>query len=80
MYELYGDLPQVLYTSYIDLKHSRHVSIKGGTNEDDIVRGVAAMSPFTADDTREGLQSKLRQLHGETQGEAERLTWKQKTR
>ena len=38
------------------------------------------MSPFTADDTSEGLQSKLRQLHGETQGKAERLTWKQKTR
>jgi hypothetical protein len=53
---------------------------QGGTDEDDIVRGVAAMSPFTADDKREGLQSKLRQLHGETQGEAERLTWKQKTR
>ena len=38
------------------------------------------MSPITADDKREGLQSKLRQLHGETQGKAERLTWKQKTR
>jgi hypothetical protein len=53
---------------------------QGGTDEDDIVRGVAAMSPFTADDTREGLHSKLRQLHGDTEGEAERLTWRQRIR
>jgi hypothetical protein len=38
------------------------------------------MSPFTADDTREGLHSKLRQLHGDTEGEAERLTWRQRIR
>ena len=38
------------------------------------------MSPYTVEDTREGLHSKLRQVHGETEGDARWLTWKQKTR
>ena len=54
--------------------------LKESAVEDDVVEGVAAMSPFTADDTREGLHSKLRQVHGDTEGAAENLTWSQKTR
>ena len=54
--------------------------LKESPLEDDVVEGVAAMSPFTADDTREGLHSKLRQVHGDTEGAAENLTWSQKTR
>ena len=54
--------------------------LKESPLEDDVVECVAAMSPFTADDTREGLHSKLRQVHGDTEGAAENLTWSQKTR
>ena len=52
----------------------------GRSEEDDIVEALAAFSPFTPDDTKKGLQSKLKQLHGDTEGAAENLTWKQRTR
>ena len=38
------------------------------------------MNPCTEDDTREGLHAKLRQVHGDVEGDASELTWKHKTR
>ena len=54
--------------------------MKGCSGDEDIVERLSAMSPMADDDTREGLHSTLRQLHGDTEGEAARLTWKQNIR
>ena len=82
MYELCPDVQKVcIYCISLDLQHNMCIWLQiEASGEDDIVIALAALSPFTAADTREGLHSKLRQLHGDTEGEAERLTWRQRIR
>lgn len=46
--------------------------------DDDVVQIIAAQSPITAIDSKEGLQRQVRQLHGENLGE--HLLWTQNTR